>query len=102
MATDSNYRRWPISEFWQAVQGTVENFGMVTGVSRLEQVKPKVHRLLRSVKGNLASAIAAAGTAELGRDHGWKMAEWWLEKELNSEEFRALVEERSAQFATMD
>ncbi|MFC2009167.1 hypothetical protein ACFLUT_03840 [Chloroflexota bacterium] len=99
--TDSNYRRWPVSEFWKAVQAAGENFGTVTGVERMKQLKPEVHRLLRSVRGNLASAIAAAGSSELGEEHGWRMAKWWLKKELQSEEFRALVEERSAKFATM-
>jgi len=99
--TDSNYRRWPVSDFWRSVQGAGARLGEVVGIARLKQAKPQLHRLLRSVRGNLASAIAIANSTELGEEEGWRMARWWLEKEMKSEEFHELVDERSAKFATM-
>jgi len=99
--TDSNYRRWPVSELWKSVQQAGASLGEAQGVTRLRQVKPKVHRLLRSIRGNMASVVAAAGSTEMGAEHGWVLIRWWVKRELESEEFRQLVEERSAKFATM-
>ena len=101
MATDSNYRRWPVSEFWQTVQETLERFGMVSGVARSEQVKPQMSRLLRAALGNLASAVALGSMAGVGDGHGWQVTVQWLGKQLDSEEFRETVETRRAKFATM-
>lgn len=98
---DSNYRRWPVSEFWKSVQDAGKTFGEVTGVARLEQVQPELQRLLRSARGNMASAAAIFGSTELGIEHGLVMARRWAARELESKDFRALVEERSAKFATM-
>ncbi|MBN1856525.1 MAG: hypothetical protein JW846_06180 [Dehalococcoidia bacterium] len=99
--TDSNYRRWPVSEFWQTVQKTVESFGMVTGVARSEQVKPQMRRLWRAALGNLASAVALGSMAGLGDGHGWEVTVGWLGEKLDSEEFRDMVETRRSKFATM-
>ncbi|MCK9355773.1 MAG: hypothetical protein M0R22_01270 [Dehalococcoidia bacterium] len=98
---DSNYRRWPVSEFWEAVQSAVDSFGTVTGVSRLKQVQPEYRRLLKGARGYLASAIAVASTGGLGKGHGWFVTKHWLHELMKSEEFRDLVEARRAKFATM-
>ena len=101
VGNDSNYRRWPISEFWRAVQAALHNFGEVTGVARLEQVKPQLERLRRGARGYLASAVALAGTAGFGADYGWEATGLWLRQVVESDEFANMVEAKRAKFATM-
>jgi len=67
---DSNRRRWPVQVFWQIVCDAVPTFGMVTGVARIVQRRPRIESLSRLGRGVLVSIAALAQTAP-GVGDGW-------------------------------
>jgi len=59
---DSNRRRWPKKPFWETVRAAVPAFGVVTGVVRLTQRKPRIDALRRLGRGVLVSLAAMMAT----------------------------------------
>lgn len=59
---DSNRRRWPKKPFWETVCAAVPAFGVVTGVVRLTQRKPRVDALKRLGRGVMVSLAAISAT----------------------------------------
>jgi len=55
---DSNRRRWPLKVFWQVVCDAVSAFGVVTGVVRIAQRKPRIESLERLSRGLMVSLTA--------------------------------------------
>jgi len=107
---DSNRRRWPVQVFWQIVCNAVPTFGVVTGVARIVQRKPRMESLSRQVRGMLVSMAALEQTAP-GVGDGWdtesgvlgaagavmdKVCEWALE-----DGFRQEVNRRAGRLAFM-
>ena len=107
---DSNRRRWPVQFFWQIVCNAVPAFGVVTGVARIVQRKPRVESLLRLVRGVLVSMAALEHTTP-GVGDGWdtesdipgaaesimdKVREW-----LSEDDFRRDVERGAGRLAIM-
>ena len=108
--SDSNRRRWPVQVFWQIVCNAVLNFGVVTGVARIVQRKPRMESLSRQVRGMLVTMAALEQTAP-GVGDGWdtesgvlgaagavmdKVREWALE-----DGFRQEVNRRAGRLAFM-
>jgi len=60
---DSNRRRWPVQFFWQIVCNAVPTFGVITGVSRIAQRKPRMDSLCRLGHGVMVSIAALMQTA---------------------------------------
>jgi hypothetical protein len=58
IGTDSHRNRWKLTEFWLLVQSALGNFGVVTGVSRLKQQRPRYQKISRQVRGHLVSLHA--------------------------------------------
>jgi len=99
---DSNRRRWPIKDFWQIVCEAVPAFGMVTGVVRIAQRKPRMESLERLSRGLMVSLTAmvqsntgASFPAALGivQEQSWK----WIKED----GFRADVTRRAGKLAFM-
>jgi len=67
---DSNRRRWPVQFFWKMVCDAVPAFGVVTGVLRIVQRKPRMESLSRLGRGVLVSIAALEQTAP-GVGDGW-------------------------------
>jgi len=103
-STDSNNRRWPIKEFWSAVVRGGLAFGVVTGIVRLAQRKPKIDALERLGRGVLVTLTALlvddpavdAGLAQQIEMH----TRVWLAK-VTSGDFEDRVRRRSGRLATM-
>jgi len=107
---DSNRRRWPVQVFWQIVCKAVPAFGVITGVSRIAQRKPRMDSLCRMARGVLVSIAALMQTAP-GVGDGWdtesdalgaagsvldKVREWVLE-----DGFREAADRRAGLHALM-
>jgi len=107
---DSNRRRWPVQVFWQIVCNAVPDFGVVTGVARIVQRKPRMESLSRLGRGVLVSIAALAQTAS-GVGDGWdtergtlgavesvvaRVHEW-----LSEDSFRQDVRRRAGRLASM-
>jgi len=107
---DSNRRRWPVQVFWQIVCNAVPTFGVVTGVARIVQRKPRIESLARLGRGILVSIAALEQTAP-GVGDGWdtecgvlgaveavmdKVREW-----LSEDGFRQDVNRRAGRLAFM-
>jgi len=67
---DSNRRRWPVQFFWKMVCDAVPNFGVVTGVARIVQRKPRVEMIDKLGRGVLTTMAALMQTAP-GVGGGW-------------------------------
>jgi len=106
---DSNRRRWPKKPFWETVIGAVPAFGVVTGVVRLTQRKPRIDALKRLARGVLVSLAAMAATTYEtvpGHDISLEQATGaLLEKTffgwITEPEFREDVRIRAARLAVM-
>jgi len=61
-AADSNRRRWPVKPFWKMVIGAVPAFGVVTGVRRVAQRKPRIDSLSRLGRGVMVTLAALVQT----------------------------------------
>jgi len=107
---DSNRRRWPVQFFWKMVCDAVPSFGMVTGVARIAQRKPRMESLSRLGRGVLVSIAALAQTAP-GVGDGWdtecgtlgaiesvldKVRDW-----LSDDSFQQAVRRRAGRLAFM-
>ena len=55
---DSHRDRWPVAEWWQVVQGSSPVFGKAYGVLRNRQHEFKRGRMMKQLKGLLASILA--------------------------------------------
>lgn len=56
--SDSNRRRWPLKAFWQIVRDAVPAFGVVTGVVRVAQRRPRAESLARLGRGVMVTLTA--------------------------------------------
>jgi len=61
-SSDSNRRRWPLKPFWAVVCGAVPAFGVVTGVVRIAQRRPRMESLSRMARGCLVTLTALVQT----------------------------------------
>jgi len=61
-SSDSNRRRWPVKPFWEIVTSAVPSFGVVTGVVRVAQRKPRVDSLARLGRGVMVTLAALVQT----------------------------------------
>ena len=59
---DSNRRRWPVKSFWELVCKAVPAFGIVTGVMRIAQRKPRMESLFRLGRGVIVTLTALVQT----------------------------------------
>ena len=55
---DSHRDRWPVAEWWQVIQGSSPVFGKAYGVLRNRQHEFKRGRMMKQLKGLLASILA--------------------------------------------
>jgi len=62
-SSDSNRRRWPVKPFWAVVCGVVHAFGVVTGVVRIAQRRPRMDSLVRMGRGCLVTLAALVQTS---------------------------------------
>ncbi len=103
-SNDSRRTRWPISEFWRAVQQAGTAFGECTGVSRLKQMRPKFHRQERLARGILIS-MAALSSKSLARGdvaYGKMVVKRMVEKWMKDPTFEEEIEKRRSRFSTME
>jgi len=102
--SDSNRRRWPIKDFWLAVLKCSSAFGVVTGIVRLTQRKPRVDTLNRLAQGVLVSLMALT-VDPVGANPRWEdvqlHARSWLAGVLGGVDFEGRVKRRSGKLATM-
>jgi len=102
--TDSNRRRWPLKDFWLAVVKSSSAFGMVTGIVRLTQRKPRVDALNRLAQGVLVTLMALTvdpvGSNPCSEDIQLH-ARSWLSGVLGGVDFGDRVKRRSGKLATM-
>lgn len=68
--SDSHRDRWELLELWQVVQGAGRQFGELTGVTRMRQMRPTFESLRRQYRG-LAVSIVAMSMASLGGEATW-------------------------------
>lgn len=101
-SSDSNRRRWPVKPFWEIVCRAVPAFGVVTGVVRIAQRKPRVDSLSRLGRGVMVTLAALVQTdsgasfqAALGLVQE-RTKEWWADKE-----FKQDVARRAGRLAFM-
>jgi len=102
--TDSNHRRWPLKDFWLAVVKSSSAFGMVTGIVRLAQRKPRVDALDRLGRGVLVTLMALTVDPVGGNPRGEDVqlcARSWLAKVLSGDDFGDRVKRRSGRLAAM-
>jgi len=59
---DSNRRRWPLKPFWEVVCNAVPAFGVVTGVVRIVQRRPRMESLAQMGRGCLITLAALVKT----------------------------------------
>jgi len=102
--TDSNRRRWPLKDFWLAVMKSSSAFGMVTGIVRLTQRKPRVDALNRLAQGVLVTLMALT-VDPVGSNPRLEdvqlHARSWLSGVLGGVDFGDRVKRRSGKLATM-
>jgi len=67
---DSNRRRWPVQFFWKMVCDAVPNFGVVIGVARIVQRRPRMEMVDKLGRGILVTIAALEQTAPPVGD-GW-------------------------------
>jgi hypothetical protein len=93
---DSHRTRWPISSFWQTVQGALPGFGEITGVSLLGQLIPKKDILERQARGLLYSLAALASKSLAGSDikYGKRYIRYIIKEWLDNPNFDHEVEKR--------
>ena len=93
---DSHRTRWPISLFWQTVQGALPCFGQVTGVSLLRQLIPRKDILERQARGLLYSLAALASKSLAGSNikYGKRYIRFIIKKWLDDPGFDYEVEKR--------
>jgi len=103
-STDSNRRRWLIKDFWLAVVKSSSVFGVVTGIVRLTQRKPRVDTLNRLAQGVLVTLMALT-VDPVGGNPRWEdvqlHARSWLAGVLGGVAFEDRVKRRSGRLATM-
>ena len=106
-SVDSNHSRWILSDFWRAVQGAIKYFGRLTGVTRIQQMRPRLYPLKNLGRGVLVS-IAAHTTASLSRvgkssmngKYGRRFTRRQVNKWLNDMLFVQDVERRAVLFGS--
>jgi len=102
--TDSNRRRWPIKDFWLAVVKSSSAFGVVTGIVRLTQRKPRVDTLNRLAQGVLVTLMALT-VDPVGSNPRLEdiqlYARSWLSGVLGGVDFGDRVKRRCGKLATM-
>jgi len=106
---DSNRRRWALKPFWESIEGAISSFGMVTGVVRLHQRRPKVEALKKISRGLAVSLVAYAMTTfeqTPGKPISLDNAIGWFQHTLvpefvDDEVFKSQVQRRAGRLAFM-
>jgi len=62
-SSDSNRRRCPLKPFWEVVSRAVPSFGVITGVVRIAQRRPRMDSLARMGRGCLVTLAALVQTS---------------------------------------
>jgi len=68
-SSDSNRRRWPVKAFWAVVRGAVPFFGVVTGIVRIAQRRPRMDSLARMGRGVMVTMAALVQTTTGSSSH---------------------------------
>lgn len=97
---DSHHHRWPVAEWWKAVQESFTLFGRAYGVLPFKQRQLRYERLMKQARGVLVSAIAVIGS-KYGVEHGYFRARKDTQEWLEASDFRREVLERMASMATI-
>jgi hypothetical protein len=102
--SDTHRTRWPINSLWLAVQSATEQFGQLTGVSRLGQMRPRYNHLKAQMRGSLVSLVAISSESLNASDNKVAIAQVrTLVRSLTARsEFDTDVAQRRARFAGMD
>ena len=104
IAADGHRHRWPLSEFWRCVQESTVQFGEITGVSRVDQTRPRFEALAKQLAGLMVSAGALAiGVLPDGDDEnqGREVVEAVVRTLLSDPSLDGRMAKRAAQFASM-
>ncbi len=101
---DSHRTRWPITEFWQAVQNSGSCFGETIGVSRLKQMQAGKDILERNLRGYVFSLAALAMKSLPGSDvaYGSRYVVYFLENLLEDPDFKKEIEKRKHKYDSME
>ncbi len=102
---DSHHRsRWTVSSLWQAIQSATGQFGEVTGVTRLGQMRPRYTHLKAQVRGGLVSLVALNSESLNAADNKVAIAQVRaLIKSMTAKpDFDSDVSNRRAKFAGME
>lgn len=102
-STDTNRSRWQVKPFWRTVASALHSFGIVAGVRRVTQRKPRVDALVTGLRGYAVSLAALVVNNQAGKRprEGRKWVREKLREFMDDDEFLENVEARSYRFATM-
>ena len=100
---DSNRTRWPMKSFWKVIRQAVPSFGVVTGVMRIVQRKPKFEAISSMGRGLLISmaALAASEFSRVPVESAVRGMLATVDEWANEPEFYDRVESRKALYAVM-
>jgi hypothetical protein len=104
IGTDSHRSRWPISNLWQAVQCAIGQFGQVTGIIRLKQLRPRYTHLTKQLRGLLVSMVALTSESLNAPDNRIPIAQirHLVRSTTAKADFDIDVSKRRAKYAGMD
>ena len=98
---DSNRSRWPVRAFWRVVQSAGDAFGPVTGIARVDQMRPEYEALAQQARGVLvtmgALELATSEDEELALAHLRRLCDGWFD-----EPFLNDVRARAAKLALLE
>lgn len=97
---DSHRYRWPITDWWKALQVEFILFGVPLGILRDRQPKVRYEHLMKQGKGVLLSAVAAA-SIQFGIEHGIFRLLKDLNAWIDAPEFRKQSAERLARMTML-
>ena len=101
---DSHRTRWPISVFWQTVQGVVPYFGEIVGIDRISQMRSKGDLVERNARGYLLNLAALASKSLAGADveYGINYIRYFVGKILDEPELEQEIEKRRHKYDIME
>ena len=98
---DSNRSRWPVRDFWRVVQSAGDSFGPVTGIAKVDQMRPQYDGLAQQARGVLvtmgALELATFKDEELVLPHLRQPCDAWFD-----EAFMNDVRVRAAKLAALE
>lgn len=103
VADDGHRHRWPMSDFWRCVQESTAQFGVPTGVSRLDQTRPRLESLVKQLGGLMVSvgALGIDAVPEGNGDVGKKLLQSVTTTLLNDPALDERMTRRAARFRSM-